>query len=92
MNSVNIRNAPCNPSGRFEDCVNMEIQNQGCGNGLLATVACPGILCKKAQVLYDFMNAAGLIFQQTVQESQFDCFQTRKAQLVVSLRFVLKKV
>ena len=44
VNSVNIQVAACNPSGTFGDCVNMEIQNQGCSDGLLASVACPGML------------------------------------------------
>ena len=41
-NSVDVnRQAPCIPSRMFSDCINMT-QNQGCSDGLLASVACPG--------------------------------------------------
>ena len=63
MNSVNIRQTPCNPNRRFSDCVNMEIQSQGCSSGLLASVACPGmqdINCTML-VLNNTMTAAGVL-------------------------------
>ena len=41
-NSVDVNcQAPCSPSRMFSDCINMT-QNQGCSDGLLASVACPG--------------------------------------------------
>ena len=57
MNSVNIRQTRCIPSGSFSDCVNMEIQNQGCSGGLLASVACPGM----QDILYNYYGTVQLV-------------------------------
>ena len=45
LNFVNIRQCVCRPSGKFSDCISPNVHSQGC-NGLLASVACPGIDAK----------------------------------------------